>query len=209
MTATRRGKSADPRFDIYDTPMWCMQALLDEVRLPGGLWVEPCAGSGVLVEATTTRRSDVAWELVELREECLPGLQRLSSRVYTQDAREWSAQAHARGMRYDVIVTNPPFSLAFELLQSFLPLASWVILLLRIGFIGSKARQAFFRRLMPDTGVLIPRPQFGNRPIGKASDSTEYGWFIWGPNRERSRGEWFVLPTPPEYEQQKKRKPLV
>lgn len=207
MTTTRRGKDTDPSFDIYDTPLWCTQGFLDEYdQLPGGLWAEPCAGSGAIVQATNTRRSDIAWTLVEPRQECEANLTRYTPRVYTMDARVWSQSPST--YYFDVLITNPPFSLAMELLQCCLPMATWVVFLLRLGFLGSMKRSAFFRDMMPDVGVIIPRPQFGSRPKGKGSDSTEYGYFIWGPpaKRHRSRGEIFIIPTPPEFEETKAKK---
>lgn len=86
--------------------------------------------------------------------------------------------------RPDVIITNPPFSLAMEILEKSMKIVSEkgkVILLLRLGFLASDKRFDFMRGNPPtDMFVLHKRPSF----TGKGTDSQEYGWFVWDKDKQ-------------------------
>ena len=79
----------------------------------------------------------------------------------------------------DVIITNPPFSLAMEFLNKSLAVTTEkgiVIMLLRLGFMASKKRYEFMKENPPtDLYILHKRPSF----TGKGTDSQEYAWCIW------------------------------
>ena len=81
----------------------------------------------------------------------------------------------------DLIVTNPPFSIAMEFLEKSLKEAKVVCYLQRLNWLGSKTRKDFWNRNTPDKiFVLSKRPQFKRElGLGSGSDSTEYAWFIW------------------------------
>ena len=82
--------------------------------------------------------------------------------------------------KYDLIIGNPPYRHAEEHIRHALTLLApggVCAMLLRVGFMGSKKRRAFFadypvRRM----DVLRPRPSFTNG----GTDSSEYGVFYWG-----------------------------
>jgi hypothetical protein len=99
-----------------------------------------------------------------------------------------------RSTRPDVILTNPPYSRAFEFLEKALSEAPHVAMLLRLNFLGSEKRAKFFQRTPPDIYVLPNRPSFARGH----TDSCEYGWFVWGPERERVSGIVSVLDTTPK-----------
>jgi hypothetical protein len=81
-----------------------------------------------------------------------------------------------------------------EFIAKALTYASYVVMLLRLNFLGSGKRAAFFAREMPDIYVLPDRPSF----TGRGTDATEYGWFVWTPERGRRAGKVEVLAeTPP------------
>lgn len=61
--------------------------------------------------------------------------------------------------RYDAVITNPPFSLAPELIKHFLPRCDWLILLLRSSF-KLVSRDYSYRDNMPDEYRLPQRPEF-------------------------------------------------
>ena len=76
----------------------------------------------------------------------------------------------------DLIVTNPPFSLALEFLEKSLREAEVVVYLLRLNFLGSQKRKPFWEKNPPShIFVLSKRPSF----TGKGTDATEYAWFVW------------------------------
>lgn len=80
-------------------------------------------------------------------------------------------------MRY-CVVTNPPFSLAFEFAKYAVERSSYVFLLLRLGFLASQKRREFFKQHEPSAlFVLSERPSFTAN--GK-TDSADYAWFFWG-----------------------------
>lgn len=93
----------------------------------------------------------------------------------------------------DVLITNPPFSLAIEFIEHSMRLfpGAYLAFLLRLNFLGAQARSAFWRRHAPDVYVMPKRPSF--TPDGK-TDSTEYAWFVWpGGKHDRTAGRLEVL----------------
>lgn len=81
----------------------------------------------------------------------------------------------------DLIITNPPFSIAIEFIQKSLKEAKTVCYLQRLNWLGSRQRKDFWNTNPPDKiFVLSKRPQFKRElNLGNGSDSTEYAWFIW------------------------------
>lgn len=74
------------------------------------------------------------------------------------------------------IVTNPPFSLAFEFAQHALKLSRRVYLLLRLDFLASQSRKSWWIEHEPNAlFVLSKRPSF----TGTKTDARDYGFFAW------------------------------
>lgn len=181
------------RLDQYPTPAWCVRRLLetDALPLPGSAsgmnrWLDPCAGRGNLIavvnewyksknKITVPGSTDgviPAWRSVEIdgflhRENpynCLLG-------DFLRPDTLPSAYTEA-----DVIITNPPYSLAQEFIEASLRCAKIVAMLLRLNFLASETRHAFFEKHgMPDVYVLPNRPSF----VGGKTDATEYAWMVW------------------------------
>jgi hypothetical protein len=87
--------------------------------------------------------------------------------------------------RQDIIITNPPYSLALPFLQKSLSEADTVVYLLRLNFLGSAARKPFWDAYPPThLFTITPRPRF----VNGGSDACEYGWFLW------DRGERVLTP---------------
>ena len=79
--------------------------------------------------------------------------------------------------RRECIITNPPYSLAFEFCQHAVAHADEVFMLLRLNFLASRKRAAWFRANEPSAlFVLSARPCFTDD--GK-TDATDYAWFCW------------------------------
>ena len=169
-----------------------MHRLLDEMpelRL-GGNWLEPAAGEGALLRATeiyVPKGEDVLWKLpswtaLELRKEEQENLESFKTAgiakrvICPQDYFTWQTKA-----KFDVIITNPPFSLAMDFITKSIALQpKFVIMLLRLNYVGSEKRHHFMStNMFHRTYVLPNRPPFTKNKEGKwSTDSIEYAWFV-------------------------------
>src|SRR5690606_5225217 len=166
MSATNRG-AVRIEADHYPTPPWVTRRLLESGALPGGStsWLEPCAGEGAIVrEVLNWYNSPGALNVWvnELRPECREPLARLvgNENVTISDFLSWD------NVVADVIITNPPFSIAEAVVLKALSarstdvtVAPYVAVLVRQGFVGH-ARAEWMRCNMPDTYELPDRPSF-------------------------------------------------
>jgi hypothetical protein len=192
MSSTNRGGQRSPS-DNYSTPSWCTRRILEAVSLPGGVWLDPGAGSGKIIRAVNAVRSDVVWDAVEVRDECLPDLVSAGATTMITSFLEFGALSLPR--RPDIILTNPPYRLAEEFIDLCLPLAKVAtVMLLRLNYLGSQRRSDFMRRFPPDVFILPNRPAFTTNKKGKMStDSIEYAWFYWPSGKPRQSGSIRVL----------------
>lgn len=178
MSSTGRGAERSPA-DFYATPSWCVLRLLEHVELPKGKWLEPSAGEGHIMRALhsvhPTRRIDA----IELRPEYRGLLVGEAVFLHIGDFLQ-GTRTHPR--LYGLVIGNPPFSLAQEFVEHGLKFGEEVIYLLRLSFLESQKRQAFFNRVgVPDVFVLPERPSF----TGEGTDSCAYAWMRW--RRDRSQ----------------------
>jgi hypothetical protein len=170
MSATGRGGERVGE-DFYPTPAWCTRRILlalgtDYLKrndpgphqnfLDGGSFLEPCAGDGAIVNVIREAWPGATVNGGDVRN--LPAPATLNG--------SWSVGSFDRLIaRYDVVITNPPFSLAPEIIAHFLPRCDWLILLLRSSFKlvseGRKDRPGHnYRDNMPDEYKLPQRPEF-------------------------------------------------
>ena len=154
MSAHNRG---GPRIDkdAYQTPLWVVHALLPFINWTSvSTFLEPCKGGGHIFNSLPPGIKKT-WREIE------------SGRAYLT----WTPKTE-----FDLLITNPPFSHGLEFLQKSLTEAKTVAYLLRVNFLGSVDRRAFWGLNEPDHMlVLTPRPSF----VYGGTDSTEYAWFIW------------------------------
>jgi hypothetical protein len=182
MTSTGRGT---PRNDDVDTPTWLVRRFIDanphlfekkKLRI-----LEPCAGNGNIIRAVNEYLPDhkILWTAVEKRKACRKKLEKLKiadlliEDFFKPDACDWSVN------QFDLVLTNPPFSLAYEFIYACASLAPARAFLLRLNYLGTEKRQPWFRQDAPDIDVAPNRPGFRNTASGH-TDSIEYGWFKWG-----------------------------
>jgi hypothetical protein len=190
MSATNRG-SKRAKDDFYSTPAWCTRRLLKAVSLPETARVlEPCAGNGHIIRAA--QRPGWDWLAVEKRIEEAAALEATGALTLIGDA-----FGVLRGFgKVDLLVTNPPFSLAREFITHFAPKADRSFWLLRLSFLGSIDRRDWLAELRPNLWVLPNRPCFGRNKHGKAgTDSAEYAWF-----ELPGDGRWELLDLTPREE---------
>lgn len=173
MSATNRGSNRQPN-DHYATPQWLIQAILPEIskRLLK-IYEEEYVLDGLSVlEPACGIDKNIVNELYNLK---LPWPLNITSGDITtgQDFLTYDYKD-----KFDLIITNPPYSLAFEFIQRALDLVvpgGLVVFLLRLNFLGSIKRAEFLRNHPPSVYVSPKRPSF----VGKGTDATEYAWFIW------------------------------
>jgi hypothetical protein len=171
--------SGENPHDFFPTPMGVTRALIEACPLPDGLWCEPAVGDGHIINAVGPRE---LWATFDIRPVAPPEL----SSFHQQ--RDFLALPD--DIRFHVIITNPPFSLAEEFVRKSLRHADYVVMLLRLAFLESRRREAFHAEHPSDVYVLSRRPSF---MANGATDSCAYAWFVWGPGRG---GRWTILPTP-------------
>lgn len=198
MSAKGRGAHRGGDVDFYPTPAWPVHRLLDAHADDLGLFdghdvraLEPTCGDGAIVRACDSwprlRSADARphWTGVELRPHALDLMTRLDCHVEGVDFRAWDyrdvtpLERHAhRDLPFDVIIGNPPFNIAESIIRRCLDLSPIVVMLLRVGFLGSGERLPFWRGIGEGVAlrVLPDRPSFD----GEGTDSSAYAWFVWG-----------------------------
>lgn len=174
MSATNRGSERQPA-DSYPTPAWCVRRLLEAVgedELPRGAWLEPCAGEGAIVEVIAERADSIS--VVEIDPAMRPGLveafreaRRRPPGSPTPPPASFQIADYLTlpppSKKYDVIITNPPYSLALDFVRKAAAEAHHVAMLLRLNFLGSgvkSGRSDWLRQHPPDVFVLPNRPSF-------------------------------------------------
>lgn len=136
--------------------------------------LEPSAGNGNIIQALRNVGLINDITALEIRSEELNNLKQISDNVIIDNflMRDFDT-------KYDIIIGNPPYSLAKEFIEKCFDICSddgQVIMLLRTAFLESKSRYEFWQK-NPLSGlcVLSKRPSF----TGKGTDATSYSWFIW------------------------------
>lgn len=153
MSATNRGSVRVDR-DFYPTPTYTVRSLLDHMDLTKvNSFLEPCRGEDSIFKQVNVKEK--YWAELSL------GVDYLTT-VFN---------------KVDLIITNPPFTLAKEFLKKSLAESDCVCYLLRINYLGSKIRKPFWKEIGTPNKLLVlsKRPSF----IKGKTDATEYAWFCW------------------------------
>lgn len=214
MSSTNRGGFRHAS-DYYATPTQEIKRFLPammshyNISNPEDLiWYDPCAGGGIQIVETRSgeklsRNNPMAYPST---------IQNLyGAKVITQDIREDSEADHigsyidmenkynGKGIQTewfqnrlqtpienpDVIITNPPFSHATQVIKQALLDVSpdgYVVMLLRLNFFGSQEREEFFKDNIPDS-IFVHSRRMSFTPDRK-TDSVEYAHFVWKPNNQ-------------------------
>ena len=194
---TEDNKEAVEEGEFFPTPREVVYALLESplVDLPGGRWIEPCAGTGRIISAVNEMRDDVSWTICELNKMFKPNLQKVMG--LNDDLLGFGDFVHRRWdyPMADVLIMNPPFTLTMQFVLAAMKRARTVVLFQRQAWFGSKQRSPWLCKHSPDRHQLGWRPSF--RPDGKV-DNCDYNWYVWpeGSDAGRPWGISSMLPKP-------------
>lgn len=144
--------------DFYPTPARTTRLILPHLP-PATRWLDPCAGTGALLDVVREERRATIVQGIEIDPARALVCQEKGLDVEVNDALAiptWPAM--------HVILENPPFNLAMEFLERSLFEAkkhdAIVCVLLRLAFLEGQARADFHRANPADVYVLAERPQF-------------------------------------------------
>ena len=182
MSSTNRG--AERRTDdAYETPEWCVHRLLEVWEPPSGRYLEPAVGRGNILRACNFHPDRWVW--FDIRAEVV------------DNPRDFLG-VNEVPPGITACITNPPYCLAEEFIRHSRKLcpAADLAFLLRVAFLASASRLPLWRDVgTPDLYVLPNRPSF----TGHGTDSADYAWFIWPPEK-RERGLVGILAETPKAE---------
>jgi hypothetical protein len=157
--------------EFYNTPVGATLALiaLEGHRIPLRIW-EPACGEGAMAGPLKEAGFIVySTDIVD--------------RGYGDGAMDFLAAAESHGS--NAVVTNPPFTRARGFVdQAFsFPSVSYCALLLRLAFLESERRKAWFQANPPArilvSSFRLPMMHRENWDGPKSTSAVAYAWFVW------------------------------
>lgn len=191
--ARNRDYLPDPKGRAYtsqDLADSIARTLHTSLGLRPGRILEPGAGKGVFVKAARTVWPTAHITAVEpfATEVDLKTLSDAFIELPLEDSLKSCPHA-----QFDLVLGNPSYPLCRQHLELLLPRTKSLAFLLRLNWLGSLKRKAFFRQYPPTHMLpIVPRPSFERIMIHKVTgeekifvggnDSTEYALFVWTPD---------------------------
>lgn len=162
-------------FDFYETPRWATASLLrHHPDIIGKTVLEPCAGRDAI---TTVLREAGCQVLTNDLDPRHPA-------TLHEDATDVAFWQHLRtsGVRFDYVITNAPFAVAFDILRhSYDHVDVGVANLLRKTFLEpTEGRGPWLEAHPPTRCIGLPRHQFR----GDGTDSVSCDWYVWELTRD-------------------------
>ena len=166
--------------DFYPTPQVAIRELLFEIapQLPDRhvIVIDPAAGRGALLDAVNVFDPSLRCIGAEINAEHVAYVRKAHQCI------EGDFLGHISVLAPDLWLSNPPYSLAQEFVTKMLgnrgP-GTITAVLLRVGFLGSQKRQAWWQAHPPAAlRILSARPSFTD---DGRTDNSEYAWYIWNP----------------------------
>ena len=168
-------------YDFYPTPESAVEAFIEADKKN---WInkttycvlEPSAGDGNIVRVLKKHLDKIDIVANEIDSTHTEELNKSGCSISVYE--DFLNERLFPQVDFDVIITNPPFSLAQEFitksLEEYKPKRT--IMLLRLNFLASQKRKEFWQKYPPSRiYVLSKRPSF----TGKGTDSQDYAWFVW------------------------------
>jgi hypothetical protein len=155
--------------DLYETPRFMVASLLHHHPIPkDALIFEPCVGDGAIARAL----KDAGYRFILTND-----LDTRHEAELHENAASLPLWSHPSLATVDYVITNPPFNIAFPILEQAVQLARvGVAMLLRKTFLEPTAQRGPWFNVHPPTRV-IGQPRHNFR--GTGSDSCASDWCIW------------------------------
>lgn len=170
--------------DFYATNPKAVEMLLKEYKFNGTSFLEPCVGNGNIINVVKDKCKNFnTYYAVDL-------INRGYEDTITMDFLEWSKHFKENKSKVDTIITNPPFSLATEFINSGMNILSehgQMAMFLKIQFLECAVRKDLFDKYPPKY-VYVFRNRMDiwanglhyNPKTGKKWMNTIcYAWYIW------------------------------
>lgn len=174
--------------EFFPTPAWAVDQLLEHWSWPVGpssdaVFLEPCVGDGSIIAAVRAHNNRAAWVGVDVHQ--YPWKENGEPEHFIHDS---FLDVDVREC-FDAVITNPPFSLAMEVLQKSLACASRVAMIVRATWFKGRVRNAWLVENPPQLVVVVPRPFGGiNTTTGKqGTDSINRMWIVYDRELTGSR----------------------
>ncbi|HHT97473.1 MAG TPA: hypothetical protein GXZ90_06235 [Clostridiales bacterium] len=182
MSSTNRSDARKQHIaDYYKTPVKDIELFLRElnntIQIPWNSYkiIDPCAGGKIepyesmsYPEAIKNVFGNCNINCIDIREDSLA------------ETKGDYLQLDVKSFEPNIIITNPPFNQALPIIQKALndvEDGGYVIMLLRLNFLETKARKEFFDNYMPQyIFVHHKRMSFIK---GKGTDSVAYAHYVW------------------------------
>ncbi len=180
ISSTNRSNARDFHIsDYYRIPIVKIKEFLNEFSKYEDIFnskikiLDPCAGgdnTNQMSYPTAIQEflnQEISTETIDIRDDSRANLKQDYLRFQPKE-------------KYDVIITNPPFNLSLDIINKALSdvrEGGFVIMLLRLNYLGGKIRQELWRNNMPKyVFVHNKRMSFTD---DKKTDSIEYAHFVW------------------------------
>jgi hypothetical protein len=181
-----RNKETSDGIDLYETPAYVTEALLDRETFIGTI-LEPCCGNGAICDVLEKR-----------------GIAPIFGCDIRTDDRVWSKAQKNVDFRsaylddsFDNIITNPPFYCAKEIIENALRVSEQkVAMFLKLVFLESARRYEFFQNTPLETVYVFSKRVNlfrDSQPIPENSGTMAFAWFVWNhdkPEEQEPRIRW-------------------
>ena len=134
--------------DYYATNPKAVEMLFERYEVRGNTFLEPCVGGGHIAKAVDKLIGDKLEETTYLD---------IVDRGYPNTIVKDFLQ-YKTNKRYDIIISNPPYSLAQEFIEKSLSLLSskgHCIMFLKLQFLEGAKRKEFLKNIHPNTYMFL------------------------------------------------------